>query len=168
MVFVAVHTGLRVSELIGLRWRNVHADSITVEQRCCRGDRGAPKSEASNATIAVNRQVIVRIERLKTLTVEVKAGRGLRKYPAVHSFGPDDLVFQSVKDGRPMRDNNILSRHIKPAGRLLGMPWLNWLVPAYLTRHMAEDGRRRCEGCTGADAAQPGQYDSGRLPEVRP
>ena len=25
-----------------------------------------------------------------------------------------------------MRDNNILSRHIKPAGRILGMPWLNW------------------------------------------
>jgi len=31
-----------------------------------------------------------------------------------------------VKDGRPMRDNNMLCRHIKPAGRLLGMPWLNW------------------------------------------
>jgi integrase len=33
MVFVAVYTGLRVSELIGLVWRNVHPDSITVEQR---------------------------------------------------------------------------------------------------------------------------------------
>jgi integrase len=126
MVFVAVHTGLRVSELIGLRWRNVHHDSISIEQRCCRGDWGAPKSQSSNATIAVNGQVVARIERLKTLTLEVKAGRGLRKYPAVRSFGPDDLVFQSVKDGRPMRDNNILTRHIKPAGRLLGMPWLNW------------------------------------------
>jgi integrase len=126
MVYVAVFTGLRVSELIGLRWRNVGLDSITVEQRCCRGDWGAPKSKASNATIAVNREVIARIERLKTLTVEVKAGRGLRRYPLVRSFGPDDLVFQSVKDGRPMRDNNMLCRHLKPAGRLLGMPWLNW------------------------------------------
>jgi integrase len=25
-----------------------------------------------------------------------------------------------------MRDNNILTRHIKPAGRALGLPWLNW------------------------------------------
>jgi integrase len=25
-----------------------------------------------------------------------------------------------------MRDNNILSGHIKPAGRILGMPWVNW------------------------------------------
>lgn len=126
MVYVAVFTGLRVSELIGLRWRNVGLDSITVEQRCCRGDWGAPKSKASNATIAVNREVIARIHGLKALTVEVKAGRGLRRYPLVRSFGPDDLVFQSVKDGRPMRDNNMLCRHIKPAGRLLGMPWLNW------------------------------------------
>ena len=40
--------------------------------------------------------------------------------------GPDDLVFQSVRDGKPIRDNNILSRFIKPAGRDLGMPWVNW------------------------------------------
>lgn len=126
MVFVAVYTGLRISELVGLRWSNVHPDSIAIEQRCCRGDWGAPKSKASNATIAVNQNVIARLERLKTLTVEVKAGRATRKYRAVRSFGPDDLVFQSVKDGRPMRDNNILTRHIKPAGRMLGMPWLNW------------------------------------------
>jgi len=128
MIYVAVYTGLRVSELIGLRWRNVHPDpsSITVDERCCRGDWGAPKSESSNATIAVNQSVIARIERLKTLSVEVRAGRAIRKYPAVRKFGPDDLVFQSVMAGRPMRDNNILARHIKPAGRFLGMPWLNW------------------------------------------
>src|SRR5580704_614520 len=35
MVFVAVFTGLRISELIGLRWRNVHADSITIDERYC-------------------------------------------------------------------------------------------------------------------------------------
>jgi integrase len=33
MVYVAAFTALRVSELAGLRWRNVQADSITVEQR---------------------------------------------------------------------------------------------------------------------------------------
>jgi integrase len=53
MVYVAVFTGLRVSELAGLRWRNVHEDAITIEERYYRGDWGAPKSEASNATIPV-------------------------------------------------------------------------------------------------------------------
>jgi integrase len=128
MIFVAVYTGLRVSELIGLRWRNVHEDSISIEERYCRGDWGAPKSEASNATIPVNRAVIERIFRLKTLTVAVRAGRAVRKYPAVKSSGPDDLVFQSVAKGAPMRDNNILVRHIKPAATAMSLPWVNWQV----------------------------------------
>ncbi len=126
MIFVAVYTGLRVSELIGLRWRNVHEDSITIDERYCRGDWGAPKSEASNATIPVLPKVIERIQRLKSLTVEVKAGRAVRRYPAVKSAGPDDLVFQSPVKGLPMRDNNILTRHIKPAARKLGIGWVNW------------------------------------------
>jgi integrase len=126
MVYVAVWTGLRVSELIGLRWNDIHEDSITIDERYCRGDWGAPKSEASNATIGVNDFVIERIHRLKTLTVEVRAGHAVRKYKAVKSDGPDDLVFQSVKGGAAHRDNNILCRHIKPAARKLGLGFVNW------------------------------------------
>ena len=44
------------------------------------------------------------------------------------SDGPDDLVFQSPVKGAPMRDNNVLVRHIKPAGRKLGIEWVNWQV----------------------------------------
>ena len=128
MLFVAIYTGLRVSELIGLRWRNVRADSINIEERCCRGDWGAPKSEASNATIAVNPEVIDRLHRLRSMTVKVKAGRAVRWYPAVKSDGPEDLVFQSVVKGVPMRDNAILVRHIKPAAEKLGIGWVNWQV----------------------------------------
>ena len=128
MVYVAVFTGLRISELIGLRWRNVGADSIAVEERYCRGDWGPPKSEASNATVPVNSSVIDRIHRLKTLKIEVRAGCAVRRYQAVKSSSPDDLVFQSVRDGAPMRDNNILVRHLKPAGLKLGLGWVSWLV----------------------------------------
>lgn len=126
MVFVAIYSGLRISELAGLRWNDIHQDSITIDERFCRGDWGQPKSAASNATIAVNQCVIQRIHRLKLLTVEVKAGLAIRKYRVVKSDGPNDLVFQSVKDGKPIRDNNILLSHIKPVARALGMPWVNW------------------------------------------
>jgi integrase len=128
MIYTAVHTGLRVSELVGLRWKNVHEDSITIDERYCRGDWGPPKSEASNATPPVNRAVIERILGLKTLTVVVRAGRAIRKYPAVKSCGPEDLVFQSPVKGMPVRDNNVLVRHIKPAARKLGIGWVNWQV----------------------------------------
>jgi integrase len=128
MVFVAVYTGFRVSEVVGLRWRNVHADSITIDERYSRGDWGAPKNNASNATVPVNRAVIERIERLKTLEVTVRAGTATRTVRVVKSVGPDDLVFQSLLTGGPMRDNNVLVRHIKPAAKRLGIGWVNWQV----------------------------------------
>lgn len=37
-----------------------------------------------------------------------------------------DLVFQSVKDKKPMRDNNVLRRFIKPAARKLDIGFCNW------------------------------------------
>jgi integrase len=141
MVYVAVYTGLRVSELAGLKWNDIHADSVVVDERYCRGDWGACKSEASNATIGVDSRVIQRIHGLKLLTVEVRAGKAIRRYRVVKSDGPDDLVFQSVKTGAPMRDNNILSRFIKPAARKLGLPFVNWrcLRTSYAT-WMVESG----------------------------
>jgi integrase len=91
-----------------------------------RGDWGAPKSEASNATIAVNECVISRIHRLKGMTVEIRSGLGMQRHKVVKFDGPDDLVFQGLRTGGPMRDNNILSRHIKPAGRKIGLDFVNW------------------------------------------
>ena len=143
MVYVAVYLGLCVSELIGLRWNDVVEDCLMVDERCCRGDWSAPKSEASNAAVAVQRHVIERIHALKLKTVSVRAGRAIRHYNAVKADGPNDLVFQSVRDGKPMRDNNILSRFIKPVARKLGMGFVNWrcLRTSYgtwLKRHGAD------------------------------
>lgn len=128
MTYVAVYTGLRISELIGLKWGDVGENSITIDERYCRGDWGAPKSDASNTTVPVNGSVIERIQRLKSLTVSVRAGRAVREYQLVKASGADDLVFASVVKGRPMRDNNILVRHIKPAARKLGLAFVNWQV----------------------------------------
>ena len=126
MLYVAVWTGLRVSEVIGLKWRCIHADSITIEERYCRGDWSVPKTDASAATIGVEPQVIARILRLKSLSVEIRAGLATRQYKLVKADGPNDLVFQSVKDGQPMNDQNILKRHLQPAARKLGLPFVNW------------------------------------------
>jgi integrase len=124
-IYVCVWTGLRVSELLGLKWRCIHADSITIEERFCRGDWSSPKTAASAAPIAVEPHVIARIHRLKLLTVDVRAGCATRHFKVVKADGHDDLVFQSVKDGKPMRDGNILKRFIKPAAQKLGLR-VNW------------------------------------------
>jgi hypothetical protein len=53
MVFAAVFTGFRVSELAALKWGDVDSinNKITIDERYCRGDWGEPKSDASNATM---------------------------------------------------------------------------------------------------------------------
>lgn len=126
MVATCVWAGLRASEVIGLRWRDIQPDAIVISERYCRGDWDAPKTDASAAPIAVEPELIARIERLKTLEVSIRAGRAIRKYPLVKKSGPDDLVFQSVKDGKPMRDNHVLRRFIKPAARQLDIGFCNW------------------------------------------
>ena len=70
--------------------------------------------------------MIARIFRLRSLNVEVRAGRAVRKHKLVKSDEPDALVFQSVQTGAPMNDQNILKRHIQPAARKLGLPFVNW------------------------------------------
>src|SRR5215469_10205593 len=53
--------------------------------------------------------------------------RGAKKtFKVVASDAPGDLVFQSLIKRGPMLDHNVLSRHIKPAARKLGIGWVNW------------------------------------------
>jgi integrase len=130
MVYVCVMAGLRVSELIGLKWEDLHADAITIDERFCRGDWGCPKTGASSATIGVHPDVIKRIHQLKDLQVKINWGaRGATKtFKVVRSDASGDLVFQSLRKGSPMSDHNILTRHMKPAGKKLGIGWVNWQV----------------------------------------
>src|SRR5215469_1396035 len=128
MVYTAVWTGLRVSEMAGLKWHCIREDAITIEQRYCRGDWSCPKTRHSAATIVAEPSVIERIQRLKGLTVDVRAGNSVRHCKVVKSSGPDDLVFQSIYKGREINDSNILRRHIKPAARKIGVPFVNWQV----------------------------------------
>ena len=123
MIYVAVFTGLRVSELLGLKWEDVHDDAITVDERFCRGDWSVTKTTSSAATIGVAPSVIGRIQRLKTMEVEINwGGKGAKKrFKLVRSHEPKDLVFQSLRRGKPLSDGNVLRRHLRPAAIKLGL-----------------------------------------------
>ncbi len=123
MIYVAVFSGLRVSELVGLKWEDVHNDALTVDERHSRGNWSITKTTGSATTIGVAPEVIDSIRQLKTLEVELNwGGKGARKkIKLVRSDGPQDLVFQSVRKGAPMNDQNILRRHLRPAAISLGM-----------------------------------------------
>jgi integrase len=123
MICVAVFSGLRVSELVGLKWEDVHDEALTVDERYCRGDWSVTKTTGSSTTIGVASSVITRIRQLKTLEVEINwGGKGARKrFKLVRSDKPHDLVFQSLRAGNPMSDGNILRRHLRPAALKLGI-----------------------------------------------
>jgi len=95
----------------------------------------------------VDGQVIERIHHLTLLTVGVNGGgpgaKAIRKYKVGKKDGPDNLVFQSVKDGKPMRDNNVLTRFINLAARQLGLGFVKPALPPNFPCNV--DDRRRVQ-----------------------
>jgi integrase len=106
MVLVGILTGLRVGEILGLRWQDVDFDlkELRVEQAVYRGDVGSPKTKGSRRTLPLPEPVL-------------EALLGFR--------GKGELVFCTT-EGTPYRDNNLRHRELKPAGVKIGAPWLSW------------------------------------------
>ncbi len=110
MVETAISTGMRVSEIIGLKWRCVDLDRglIRVEERYYRGDTDEPKSERSHRVLS-----------LGVLLEEY------RKWKPV-TAGPDHYVFH--RNGKPMDDRQLLRNELRPAAVRLGIhfPGFGW------------------------------------------
>ena len=66
-----------------------------------------------------------------------------------------------------MRDNNILTRHIKPGARKVGLGFVILAVAANFTRDLAQDGRSRRERPPSEDAALSGEYNPRHLSAIR-
>jgi hypothetical protein len=109
----------------------------------------------------VNQKVIDRIQRFRTLTVDVKAGRATRHYQVLKSDGLDDLVFQSVRGGQP----NARQQYPNPAYQAGSQgAWnpLGKLAGAQAVfRYVVTHGGDRSAGPTVAHAAFP-IHDYGR------
>ena len=105
MLLTGALTGLRVSELRGLRWRDVDLkkNELHVRQRADRyNDMGAPKSESSRRIVPFGPKVANTLK-------EWKVGAKL-KYPQSEL----DLVFPTGA-GKPESNSNIIQRGFQPA-----------------------------------------------------
>ncbi len=102
MIELAVSTSMRISEILGLKWRCVDLKRgiVDVEERYYRGDTDEPKTERSRRSLP-----------LGCLT------EALRQHKPSNA-SRDDYVFH--RDGEPLDDRAILRDYIRPAAQQLG------------------------------------------------
>jgi integrase len=104
------HTGLRISEAIGLTWADVGLGSnprLLVRRQDCRGEIGRLKSEKSRRDIPLSPGMARRL----------KIARG--------SQAAAERVFTSPQ-GFPLSDGNLRRRVLAPAVEAAGLPWVTF------------------------------------------
>ena len=102
------HTGLRISEAIELRWRDVDLSLVprlTVRRQLRDGTAHAPKTPAGRRTIPLSSGMAERL----------RARQGT----------PDALVF-STMTGRQINRSNLWRKVLKPAAERAGVPWVSF------------------------------------------
>lgn len=116
IVLVAVLTGLRIGEILALRWGRVDLlnNTIAVEESYS-GRFGPPKTQSSRRMLPISTP-------LRAVLLG-QQGRG-------KLMGADDLVFATSK-GTPLSDKNLRNRVLEPTRKALGLPRLSWHVFRY-------------------------------------
>ena len=106
-VAVAAFSGLRKSEMRGLRWPDYDGKDFHVRTSIWRTHEGGTKTEKSASSVPVIEQ--------------------LRKILAVHKQKPgtntESWIFAGEKMGRPLNLDNLARREMKP---ILGERWHGW------------------------------------------
>jgi integrase len=107
-------TGLRISEAIALRWRDLELDgstpSVKVRRAYVRGRFGPPKSRHGRRTVPIDHELVR----------ELRARRSASEWPE-----DDHLVFPAM-NGEPLRQENLRRRVLKVAAEEAGVPWVGF------------------------------------------
>jgi integrase len=109
-------TGLRVSEVIALRWRDLQLDGsecvVKVRRAYVKGRMGPPKSKYGKRDIPIDADLVS----------DLRRARKASDWP-----GDDDLVFPAG-NGAPMRQENLRRRVLEPTAQEAGVPWAGFHV----------------------------------------
>lgn len=112
IVTILALTGLRISELLALRWKNVDflRGAIHVREAVSEGVFGSPKTKSSRRDVPMS-------EPVRQSLVNQRA--------RCRQTGPDDLVLATRKQ-TPLNSKNIRRRVLRPTCEALQLPAVNW------------------------------------------
>jgi len=112
MVCVAICTGLRVSEILALRWSRIDFDhlTMTVKVKAVNGRIGRVKTECSEDELPLDPDFAVVLRRWKDQCRETPGG----------------WVFPSHITDRCFHSSPIQQDYIRPAGQKLGLNGIGW------------------------------------------
>jgi len=112
VVQIAVLTGMRIGEILALRWKRVDLlqGTIEVAESYSDGEFGSPKTRSSNRVIPMSGL-------LREVLETQRAGAGMNS--------PDELVFRT-RTGTPLSSKNLYNRVLAPACDRIKQPRISW------------------------------------------
>ena len=112
LVLIMVLTGLRVGELLALRWKHVDFvhDAIHVRATVYEGQFGSPKTKSSRRDVP--------------MSFPVREALSTQRNGSANA-GAESLVFTS-RNCTPINPKNLLRRVLQPACRKLNLPVISW------------------------------------------
>lgn len=115
ITLLLVLSGLRIGELLALRWGCIDLDAraLRVCETVYDGHFDQPKTKRSARTIPIGTETAEILAALRPADVDPKA-----------------LVF-ATREGLPLERWNLSRKHLKPAAKKLGLPGVTW----HLLRH---------------------------------
>jgi integrase len=112
IVMLATLAGLRIGEILALRWGgiNLAAGTLRVEETCYHGRFGTPKTKASRRELPLPAAVVQAL---------------LTHRPRSSDVSDEALVF-CTSNGTPLASNNLRKRQLRPACLRAGLAPINW------------------------------------------
>jgi integrase len=110
IVALAAFSGLRKSEIQGLRWEDLKGDELHVQRSAWRPTQVVEetKTQASRAPVPV----------IPILAKYLEAHR--------NGFPNEGFIFTGAKMGRPLDLHNLANRVVRPALKKKSIPWCGW------------------------------------------
>jgi integrase len=112
VVLLAVLSGMRIGEILALRWKRVDMlhGTIEIAETFSDGQFGSPKTRSSNRVIPMS-------STLRNVLKAYRVSAGLT--------APDDLVLCTPK-GTPLNSKNLYNRALAPACDRIKQPRVSW------------------------------------------